>query len=386
MQSLTAQPRELLSPEQVTQILKTPALQVSGGCELLRPDLTLVRDISDSLVDGSVGRVMNADIHGTCGLTLTEDFNWGVDLFRPYMYTTDANYPWLSARWYLGVYSMTTPKLDAHSEDRVVNGYDRNYLLDRPVGDTYEVAAGTGYITAMRKVITDAGLTGVLIDNAAEAKTLPKAMVWPLIKPQGADDNGPDFATFRSIFNDLAKAIGYNEVWTDFMGRFRSEPYVDPKIRPIEFTFDSEEQYTILGMKRTQTYDLWKTPTRFIFIQQNRPDGAAAPTEGDGIYTYNLPDAHPASAANRGMVWAKPIMLDAADQASLVTRGNRIVTSATSVVRSFRVETGPFPAAGHFDVFSYYDSAFGGKRRVQATRWEQNVMGGNTVWTWEEVA
>lgn len=383
MQRLNEQPRQDLSPDQVSNILKSDSLTIKSGCERLGLDLSFKEDVSDDLEDGGVTRTLRADIHGTCGLTLLRDYDWANSLFRPYMYTWNSNRPELVAKWYLGAYYMSSPTKQAGDPTRVVNGYDRLYLLEREIGDTYEVASGTSYLTAMKQVITDSGLTGAIIDSAYATKTLPKAMVWPLIPKESGANTRP--ATWRSVFNDLAAAVGYNDIWADQAGIFRSEPFVLPSARPIEYTFDSDEVRTIVGFQRVLEYDLFKIPNKWKFIQQNRPEGSAAPTEGNGIYTVTNATGDVTSIDQRGgLVWTRTVRLDAADQTALVAQGDQIVAKDKNVLRTYKVKTGPFPAAGHMDIFRFKDLDLGTQGRVMATRWELNLSGSDMSWTWEE--
>ena len=149
MQNLTAPPRSSLTTAQVMSLLTGPALQTSAGLELLNPDLTLNADISNDLVSGTVDRAMAATVHGTCKLDISQALQWGTALVRPYMTLTGSG---VSARFNMGVFSLATPELVVSETPQTYacQGYDRLYLLGREVGDTYPVAAGTGYLDAVR--------------------------------------------------------------------------------------------------------------------------------------------------------------------------------------------------------------------------------------------
>lgn len=377
MQSFTEPPRGNLTAAQVEAILRSRSLQVQGGCDRLDANLQWVEDVSDHLIGGSITRQMYATIHGTCSLLLDQDYTWGLALFRPYQILSDRNDPTKTVRFDLGVYSLTSPTVEANDATRSMTGYDRLYFLNRPIGDSYQVAAGVEYLAAMRQVITDAGLVGVTLDGSATGKTLPQAMVWPLVPP---DAGAAQDTTYLQVFNDLAAAIGYRGCWADSQGQFRSEPYVTPASRGVEFTMWANVDKTVVGKKRQMAQDVWASPNRWVFIQQN---GAAIPTTGNGgVYIVTNASVGPASIASRGMTWTKTVRLNAADSASLIVQGNRIVDADMAVATTYSVETGPFPAAGHFDIFSYLDPAFGMTQavKVMATRWQQDIAGGQTNW------
>lgn len=378
--------RENLTAAQVTALLQASALEVTGGCELLAPDLSLVADISDDLVGGKVSRSLYATIHGTCDLTLTRALRWGVDLVRPFTVLSDGV---VSARFDLGVFVLTTPerKVGEVPETVQVSGFDRLHLLNRQVGADYTVAAGTTYRAAILAAFTAAGLTGVLIDGAAADDVLPAARLWPLVTDRAADPDQTDTpVTWLRIVNDLLRAINFRSVWCDEAGRFRCGGYQPPSSRPVEFTFDADDLLSgIVGEDRTVIEDVWNVPNRWVFRQSNRAQGAPAATEGDGIYTVNLSNTTIGDSLGRTLVWTSVIDYEAASQAKLVSLGDRRVQTDRAVTAQYDVTVGHFPPAGHADVYLYRDAAVGGERRVQLIQSEIDLTGGDTVMRWEAV-
>jgi hypothetical protein len=377
VQQLVADYRAGLTETQVRSLLGTSSsLTVSAGLELLNPDLTLNTDLSDDFEGGTVERVMGATIHGTCKLRIARELLWGSALVRPYMVLTDGL---VTGRWNVGVFSLATPVRVYGSGLTTFDcqGYDRLYLLTRPVGDTYTVAAGTAYVTAVGTAIAAAGLVGVQIDSTALAKTLPRDMVWPL--------TGEGGATWLQVCNDLLGAIGYRGLYADLAtGFFRSEPYVNPSARAVEFTFGATGVTANVGDERTETADTWNVPNKWVFVQRNV---AAAPTEGAGQYTVTNQSTGLTSITSRGLTWPKVVSVDAADQASLMAQGDALVAADKRSSRRYDVLTPPFPAAGHADVYQYEDPLVaGGTVKVAATRWELDLLGADTKWAWEAVA
>lgn len=380
MQAHTAAPRDELDVDDVLRLLQSDsAVEWSAGLELLAADLAVVSDLSDELVGGSIERSMYRVPHGSCKLQLTTALRWGLDLVRPYVVLST---PTLSARWNAGVYVLTTPESTSGEDVPTydVQGWDRLQLLQREVGDSYEVAAGTTYLAAVRQVISDAGLVGVNLDSSAGTTALPTTRSWPLLQ-SGDEGTGP--TTWLRIVNDLLDAINYRGVYADENGLLRSEPYVAPSARAVEHRF-ADDAATILGETRTTIADVWAVPNRWRFVRTNVPgDPPPEPTEGAGLYTYDLPGSHPLSATSRGLVWARTVELEVASQADLQTRGDRIVASDLSVTTTYKLETGPWPGAGHADV---YELAIGDDvQRVRAVEWSYDLDGGDVSWTWEAV-
>lgn len=374
MQQLTASPRDGLTAAQVSSLLTADAVEVSAGLELLDTTDTVVSDISDSLAGGEVSRSNYAAVHGTCRLQVEQALQWGRDRVRPYMVLSSGG---VSARFNLGVFVLTTP--DSQLGDSVVvydvTGYDKLYLLQSPVGDTYTVAAGASYLQAVKDAIAAAGAgSNVNLDSTKSGATLPAAMVWPLSSEKQA--------TWLQVVNDLLAAVGYRGVWCDQDGYFRSEPYLAPVNRAVEWTFDLSSAANVVAEDRKVTADVWATPNWWRFIRNGL---TTAPAEGSGQYTVINQSSGITSIDSRGRTVRKVVFLDAADQASLVTQGDRIVTQDKQVSATVAFSTGPFPIAGHFDVATYADAANGGSWKVQAREWRQPLDGGDVSWTWERV-
>jgi hypothetical protein len=323
-----------------------------------------VEDISDYLVAGEVRRDNYADVHGSVALQVQRKLNWGKDRVRPYMLVDDNN--GTSIRFNLGVYTLTTPET-AQGEVPVtydVQGYDLLYLLLNGPGDTYEVTAGTTYISAVQAVVTASGVGAtVTLDGSGQSTTLPANMVWAL----------PGEVTWLRIINDLLAAIGYIELYADYDGVLRSEPYVAPDSAGIEWTLDTNDASTnIVGEDRRLTEDVWAAPNWWRFVRNNM---TTQPSEGAGIYTVQNINDGPSSQDQLGRVVRKPVQyLDAADQASLVAQGDRIVQEDRQVERKVTLSIDPLPCMWHRDVFLLADVG-DAPRKYIASRWTLSLVG-----------
>jgi hypothetical protein len=376
VQHPTAPPRDGLTVAQVETLLTDPGIVVDFGAELLDADLNVVEDISDDLEHAEVERRMLDTIHGTCRMRLARELEWGTALVQLYMTVTSRG---VEARFNCGVYCPVTPERPKGSTPTVfdVEGMDRLHLLDREVGDTYEVAAGTGYVAAMRQAVTDAGLSGELFDGTADASVLPSTRVWPLVS-----DEEP--TTWLRVVNDLAAAINYRAVWADENGRYRSDPYVLPEDRAVEWTFDATDSRNIVGEDQVVVEDLWRAPNRWVFVQSNRPDNDP-PTDGDGIYVRNNVSVGPSSQDERGgLVWARRFEYEAASHDELVALGDRRVALDLRRVVTVSARTGPFPLAGHADVYRWRDSE--DDFVVQAVGWRYDLAGSDVEFELEVVS
>lgn len=401
MQLLTAAPRDTLTAAQVTRLLTgAPGIAYGHGLELLAADLTLIADISDDFEGGSVQRSMNADVHGTCSLKLARDVDYRSQLLRPYMTLSAEG---VTARFNAGVYVPRKPQTTYGTNPRsnAVAGSDRLWQLKRPVGDSYVVLAGTGYLAACRQVIADAGLPAstLLLDGTAQAKALPADLLWPLtptntttatVAPAAVPTAGAALATVQSgaatwlgIINDLLAAVNYRGLWCDENGFYRSEPYVDPAQRASEFAFDYDDpQLNVVESGRSVTRDLSSLPNYWVFLQQNLVDtlgNPLAPGPGVGEYVVDHSQVLSAPGYRGGIKWPSIVPLSVADQATLVAFGDAQVAADERVAKVLSVTCAPFPVAGHWDVYTYADDELGGSMRVVETDWTLDLGSGNSL-------
>lgn len=373
MQQLTAGPRSGYTAAQVTSLLQADALTVGYGLEILDGQDGFLADISDDLAAGEVDRDCTAAVHGTCKLSISRSLAWGAVRVRPYM--TLSGVGLAKVRWNLGVYLLTTPEdvVGESPQTYAVTGYDKLYLLSQVIGTSYSVAAGSNVLAAVRALITASGAGGaVLLDGTKGANTLASDLVWPL-----DESHTP---TYLEVINDLLLTIAYRPLWCDQDGAFRSDPYLDPATRPVEWTHDvTNPRTSLVGVSRSQTYDLFDVPNWWRFVQRGLD---APPSEGSGQYTVVNQSGGPNSIDTLGYTKRKVVYLDATDAPSLVSQGNQTVANDTLITRVLKVTTAPFPGAGHEDTVRYVDPALGGTVTCQVRAWTLDLAGGDMSQTW----
>lgn len=332
-------------------VLTAPDVEVGFGADLVDDAGRPIEDLSDDVVAFTVERSSHATIHGSCQLTLLRDLVWGVDRVRPWITIGPDRYD-------LGVFIPTTPDIQAGDtpRGREVSGVDLLWLLDREVGDTYVVPAGTSYLDAIRTALTDAGVgaTTLLLQGDRQSTTLTAPAVWLLTDQP---------STWLRVVNDLLAQIGYRGLWVDEAGRYRSEPYQPPSERGVEWTFDTTDPETnIVEVDRTLSADVWGQVNWWRFV---RSGSATEPVEGDGIYTVDRVD---------GLPRRRTVFVDAADQAALVAEGDRIVAEDTANVRLVSLACGPLPF-GHQDLVRLRDPELALDARCLVRRWSLSSDG-----------
>lgn len=231
--------------------------------------------------------------------------------------------------------------------------------------DPFHVTAqSTTCLDAVRTVIELAGGGApVLFDGTQQVAVLDGPMVWAI-----ADGVEP---TWLEIINDLLDAIGYEALWVDADGNYRSQPWQDPLVRPVDWTFDvADPRTSLVGPDRTEDADVWSAPNRWKFVRRGM---AVQPVDGDGIYVVDNVNRGPSSQQSIGKVRTTLRYLDAVDQASLEAQGDKIVAQDTAVTRTITIDVDPLPIAGHLDVVQYVDEDLAAKAEVVS--WQVNLDG-----------
>jgi hypothetical protein len=365
--------RSGLTAAQVTSLIRSPAaVEFDSGLELLDMSLNLVEDISSALDGGSVSRAGYATLHGTSNLNISRELDWGTAIVRPYMTMTDGV---VLARFNLGAYLTSSPRTVVGSVPITfdVAGYDILHVLNTPVGDTYTVEEGTGYLAAAETILLGNGITRYVIDQTSAAQVLPSPRVWAL----------DTSTTWLNVVNDLLAAIGYLGVYSDWDGRLRMEAYQNPTDRPAEWLYDTNPLTSLLAPERARVQDYFNAPNRWVFYWNQDPAGAA-PVEGAGVFSYQNDHYGPTSVAARGrVISATPVQLDAVDQDSLETQAQSVIDADLRLKTTFEVATFPNPLHWHFDRLALADPDLYRLADVLSTKWTLPLDGKDMQHEWQ---
>ena len=368
MQNLTGGPRSDLTAAQVRELLTGQDVTRDFGAELLDDTNRVTEDLGDDCglwrVDYSCGN--GEEIHGTLNIPLVRELDWGRARVRPYMTLSRDG---VSAKFYVGVYVLSV-SATSHGRTPIVyqaSGKNLLYLLDRQIGETYVVTAGTTYLQALRDLVTAAGLSiPVYLDGTRQSTTLPETRVWCV-----GDERWIDVA------NDLLAEIAYLDLYCDEVGNYRSAPIMPLDERPEEWRLDTADPRTdLVDADYTEThgdhgaFNLWR------FVRSNLP---YQPVEHDGLFIYPPTDRPTGEDARPAPLQS----IEAADQAALEAEGLRIVAADQRRERSFTLAIDPLPVMGHRDTFTLISA--GRSFKMQATSWSlspwskgQLILGGGT--------
>lgn len=359
MQPVVEPCRQQLTAAQVIDIIQNAnATRRRGGLEVVDLDLNVVADISDYLAGGKVDRDSYSDLHASATFNLNQAVDWGGDLLRPYIVMGDGI---REARFNLGVFHPSTPAhpIGANVPSFDVAGYDILLRLSQKVGDAYGIAAGTNYLAEVEQIITGLGYSQYVIDPAAANIISPTSRAWPFDAE----------LTWLSLANDLLASIGYQGIYSDWDGRLRIQQYQLPIDRSPEWTYTDDPLSTMLLQERSALYDYYAAPNRWVVYRTNLADGAA-PSEGDGIYTYtNWSDGLTSVEARRGLMITNPQGVDVADQTSLVAAAQKIIAADMELPTVLTYPTFINPLHWHFDRMFLQDTGGIPAADVMCTRW-----------------
>jgi hypothetical protein len=375
MQQLTDAPRSGMDTADVRALLEADDLEVDAGLELLadgdETDLSEYLDPAGSYIE----RNNYAEVHGTCRLRISTEaaLEWGSVRVRVFANLTGGG---ISARFDLGEYVLDDPEEVVGADVVEVTGYDLLLLAKTPVGRTYRAPAGAGHLATAVALLEEAGLDGAIVEDLTADPPIPADRLWPL----------DEATTYLRVVNDLLAASGRRGVWVDWTGRPRLERYRPPADVAPEWAYDTTNPKTIVGTSRKQKRDLSAVPNEWIFVRDDPELGL--PVAGNGIYTVTTPDADPTSAVSRGgRILRRVVPLEAADQASLVSQGDRIAAADRNVARVVDFESDPNPLHWHFDVFTLTDDELGlVGTKLLATSWRFPLDGAPMTHTAKEVA
>lgn len=328
--------------------------------ELLTKDNIRIRDL-DNVLGGSVSHDYLAEIKRTAKFTIADDgaINFLQHRIRPWagIELPDGTYQ----EWALGVFLLTTParKVDISGViTRDVDAFDQTVVLqDDTVADRYFVNANYPYTDAIKELLDGTqGIPSSAI-NSSSALT-PSALEWD-----------PGTTKYR-IIADMLAAINFESLWFDGEGSARAAPYINPKSRPAEFEYRTDDVSVILP-EAEQSYDLYAVPNRWVLIVSNS-DQPALRAE-----VSNTDFNSPTSIPNRGRVITRVITdVDAPNQAMLNAIADRYRDEQGQEYETIEFQTGLMPMHGNANVYDFEYSGFVGFGRFLETAWEMDMTQG----------
>lgn len=304
--------------------------------QLLDSANTPVTDL-DQVVGCTVSQNWFADVKRKATFDLVEsgqEIDWLTDRIKPWARLHLPPYQdddWVE--WPLGVFLLSSPTRTTDETGRVVRrvqGYDQlQVYLDDKTDARYTVAASANYVSTVTTLLGDVDMV-----VTASSSTLPAAMEWEPGTPK------------LKIINALLGAVNYQSLSFDEDGRAVVAPYVAPDRRAEEYTYADDVDTSLLLPEVEQELDLFSVPNKWVLVVSN-PDRAAL----TATYTNSNP-ASPTSTVRRGRTIVDyRTEQDAADQAALDAKAERLAFEASQIYESITFSTGLNPLHSGNDVY-----------------------------------
>ena len=255
--------------------------------------------------------------------------HWLTDRLRPVVIIDGTEYP-------LGLFVPSTFSRSRGEGGQTVQveAYDLGYLLTQAKTETIlHLAAGTGYITAIRSLLAAVGISACQI--APSAATL------------GTDREDWEVGTpYLTIVNQLLGEINYRDVWFDASGIAVLEPAADPSAAAIDHTYDATTASSVTHRDLSTTTDLFDVPNVFIVLCSN-PDYDAPMC----AVAENTAAQSQLSIASRGMRIPQVYQVDnIASPDELQAYADRLRDQSLLTTEETTIRTAIMPGHGIYDV------------------------------------
>lgn len=347
--------------QQVIDALHAPVRTTAFRYELLDADNVGQGDL-DTVTGGQVDNNTLADIKRTAKFDVDEtgEVDWLSDRIRPWMRLKMPDGTWLE--WPQGVFLLSSPTRRVTAEGRQVRqveAYSQSVVLhDDKVADRYVVDAGTNYIDAVSTLLTAAGIDQQNL--SATANVVPVDRSW-----------APG-TSYLAIIRDLLAAINYRSLSFSPSGAAVAKPYQPPSERAVGYTY-AADQHSLLSPEADVDFDLFGIPNRWV-LTVSEPDTP----ELTSTYTNDNP-ASPTSTVSRGRTIVRHEKVEAADQAALDAKAQRLAFEASQVYEAVEVTTALMPHHEDNDVIELDYPAVGARRSYTEHKWTLPLRSGGQM-------
>lgn len=174
------------------------------------------------------------------------EIDWLSDEIQPVMVIDGVRHP-------LGVFAVSTPKTKTRMKStRVsVQAYDRCWRVrETKKGTPIYFTSGTSYITAIKQLLTAAGIETVFATPCDD--TLANDREWSI------------GTSFLKVINELLTEINYKPLHFDANGAAVLEPVSVPEASAIKHIFDANDQETLVLPTIEREPDYFNAPNVFI--------------------------------------------------------------------------------------------------------------------------
>lgn len=277
--------------------------------------------------------------HDADGAPITVD--WTRDEIEPVMILDGAAYP-------LGIYAAAQmdPRDTATDASLTVQAYDRCWRVQTTRTETpVYFTAGTSYITAIERLLTDAGIATVLATPSTAV--LPEEREWEIA------------TSYLTIVNELLAEINYKQLFFTAEGAAVLAPVSVPRASAIRHKLttrrprpweNTDERFCTIEPGLGRSTDMFQAPNVFIAVCAN-------PLKGSVLVATAVNDnpQSPLSTVRRGRRICQKYMVDnIADQEELQAYADKLRDDSLMRGETLTITTALLPGIGVGDVVSLY--------------------------------
>jgi hypothetical protein len=176
------------------------------------------------------------------------------------------------------------------------------------------------------------------------------------------------------VINALLSAVNYQSLSFDEDGRAVVQPYVAPSLRAEEYVYADDVDTSLLLPEVEQELDLFSVPNKWVLVVSNPDQSLIVAT-----YTNSNP-ASPTSTMRRGRTIVDyRTEQDAADQAALDGKAERLAFEASQVYESIRFETGLNPLHSGNDVYRIRYTPLAVNSTFSEAEWTMRLKAGEPM-------
>lgn len=285
----------------------------------------------------------------------SKDIDWLNDRIRPVNCLRMPDGGW--AEWPLGVFLVSSPK---RTEDTVVrrdvDAYDPSVILSEDKFDNrYLIPSGTRYTTAVTKILNDAGINKVNIQDHEGAVSVDKEFEigTPKIK----------------AVNQLLGEINYTSIWVDPSGYFVAKPYVIPSDREVEYEYRTN-QLSVIEHGASEEADLFGVPNKWV-VTCSTPEKSVLVSQ----YINDLPTSKTSTISRGRTITDVQQVDDILDQATLDAYTKRLAYNASWVYETLTFTTARMPHHSYLDCLYIDHTALGTAHKYIETSWTMDLNG-----------
>lgn len=266
------------------------------------------------------------------------------------------------AEWSLGVFMMSSP-LRTHRNASVVRdieAYDKTLIAyDDKLTSRYILARGSVYTDVINTLLDGLGIWQKRITPSAATTQMVKE--WEIGTPK------------LDIINQLLSEINYNSLWADAAGFFRSDPYIFPDDRSVDFIYRTDRKSIILDESKVEL-DLFSVPNKWVVVASN-PDRAVLKSS----YTNEMP-ASKTSTVSRGRTIVEYVQVDDIyDQTSLDNYAKRLAYERSLAYTTVELRTALMPHHTNQDCIYIEHDALGISDKYIEVEWDMELKPGGAM-------